>query len=92
VTFDGCPWPAGARSVAICALTTFTRAGSFAQAIASVQACATDPIHLVGHSSGCAIANAVDRGLKGTGKVILAADLNGGAAVRTENDLPTFPK
>ena len=44
------------------AVTTFTKAGRFAQAIATVQECATDPIYLVGHASGCAIANAVDRG------------------------------
>ena len=62
VTFDGNPWPAGASSDAIGAVTTFTKAGRFAQAIATVQECATDPIYLVGHASGCAIANAVDRG------------------------------
>ena len=67
-TFDGYPWPAGASSDATSAISTFTAAGSYAQAIATIQECATDLIYLVGHSSGCAIANAVDRGLKDTSK------------------------
>jgi hypothetical protein len=73
VTFDGYPWPKGANSGAKSAVSTFKEAGSYAQAIATVQECATDLIYLVGHSSGCAIANAVDRGLKDTSKVILVA-------------------
>jgi hypothetical protein len=72
-TFDGYPWPSGASSGAMSAVSTFTEAGSYAQAIATIQECATDLIYLVGHSSGCAIANAVDRGLKDTSKVILVA-------------------
>src|SRR6185295_18229201 len=43
------------------------------QAIGTVQECATGLVYLVGHSSGCAIANAVHRGLKDTSKVILVA-------------------
>ena len=73
VTFDGYPWPSGASSDAESAVSTFTKAGNLAQAIATIQECATDLIYVVGHSSGCAIANAVDRGLKDTSKVILVA-------------------
>jgi hypothetical protein len=73
VTFDGYPWPHGASSDAESAVSTFTTAGSYAEAIGTIQECATDVIYLVGHSSGCAIANAVDRGLKDTSKVILVA-------------------
>ncbi len=73
VTFDGYPWPSGAGAGAQSAIAAFTKAGSYAQAIATARECATDLIYLVGHSSGCAIANAVDRGLKDTSKVILVA-------------------
>jgi hypothetical protein len=73
VTFDGYPWPSGASSGAASAVSTFTQAGSYAQAIATIKECATDLIYLVGHSSGCAIANAVDRGLEDTSNVILVA-------------------
>ena len=73
VTFDAYPWPSGAGAGAQSAIAAFTKAGSYAQAIATVRGCASDLIYLVGHSSGCAIANAVDRGLKDTSKVILVA-------------------
>jgi hypothetical protein len=73
VTFDGYPWPSGASWRAESAITTFDKAGSYAQALATIRECATDQIYLVGHSSGCAIANAVERGLKDTSKVILVA-------------------
>jgi hypothetical protein len=73
VTFDGYAWPSGANSDATSAVATFTKAGSYAQALATIKECATDLVYLVGHSSGCAIANAVDRGLKDTSNVILVA-------------------
>lgn len=73
VTFDGYPWPSGANADAASAVATFTHAGSFAQAIGTVQECPYDRMYLVGHSSGCAIANAVHRGLKDTSKVVLVA-------------------
>ena len=73
VTFDGYPWPSGASSGAKSAVSAFIKAGSYAEAIATIQECATDLIYLVGHSSGCAIAKAVDSGLKDTSKVILVA-------------------
>jgi len=73
VTFDGYAWPSGASSGAESAVGAFTGAGSLAQAIATIQECTTDVIYIVGHSSGCAIANAVDRRLKDTSNVILVA-------------------
>jgi hypothetical protein len=88
VTFDGYPWPSGASSGAESAVAAFTKAGSYAQAIATVQECATDLIYLVGHSSGCAIANAVDRGLKDTSKVVLVA-LDGFASSRAQLARPS---
>jgi hypothetical protein len=88
VTFDGYPWPSGAKSDAESAVGSFTKAGSFAQAIGTVRECATDVVYLVGHSSGCAIANAVDRGLKDTSKVILVA-LDGFAPSREQLARPS---
>ena len=88
VTFDCYPWPPGAGAGAQSAIAAFTKAGSYAQAIATVQECATDLIYLVGHSSGCAIANAVDRGLKDTSKVILVA-LDGFAPSRAQLARPS---
>jgi hypothetical protein len=73
ITFDGYPWPSGAKSDAVSAVSTFKQAGSYAQALGIIRECATDCVYLVGHSSGCAIANAVDRGLKDTSNVILVA-------------------
>ena len=88
VTFDGYPWPHGAGAGAESAIAAFTKAGSYAQAIATVHECATDLIYLVGHSSGCAIANAVDRGLKDTSNVILVA-LDGFAPSRAQLAQPS---
>jgi hypothetical protein len=78
VTFDGYPWPAGASSDSDSAVTMFTKANSLDQAVATIEECAHDLAYLVGHSSGCAIANAVDdalakRGRKDISKIILVA-------------------
>ena len=88
VTFDGYPWPSGASSDSTSAVSAFTKAGSFDQAIATVQECGTGQIYLVGHSSGCAIANAVDRGLKDTSNVTLVA-LDGFAPSRDQLARPS---
>jgi hypothetical protein len=74
VTFDSYAWPASARnSDAKSAVAAFTNAGSLAQAIATIEQCTTDWVYIVGHSSGCAIAREVDKGLKDTSKVVLVA-------------------
>lgn len=83
VSFDGYPWPAGASAGAGSAVATFKEAGWYRQALATVRECATDRIYLVGHSSGCAIANAVDLGLKDTSRVTLVA-LDGFAPGRAQ--------
>src|SRR5215469_1994541 len=72
-TFGDYPYPSGASSGGESAVNAFIKARSYRQAIATIQECDADMIYLVGHSSGCAIANAVDRGLKDTSKVILVA-------------------
>lgn len=88
VTFDGYAWPAGANSGAVSAVSTFKAGGSYTQAIATLEECATDLIYIVGHSSGCAIANAVDRGMKDTSNVILVA-LDGFAPSREQLARPS---
>lgn len=73
VTFDCFPWPSGANADAGSAVSTFTRAGSYALALTTIHSHAGDNVYIVGHSSGCAIANAVDRALKDTSKITLVA-------------------
>jgi len=73
VQFEAFPWPRGAGSGAASAVGSFTKGGQYASAIATVQSSGADLIYLVGHSSGCAIANAVDRGLKEHGNIVLVA-------------------
>src|SRR5262249_29460559 len=51
--------------------------GQFKKVVDAIQACTADKIYIVGHSSGCAIANAVDKdvtkGLKDPSKFVLVA-------------------
>jgi basic membrane lipoprotein Med (substrate-binding protein (PBP1-ABC) superfamily) len=71
--FDAFAWPRGAGADASSAVTTFTKAGHYKSAISSLESSGADLIYIVGHSSGCAIANAVDRGLKDHANVVLVA-------------------
>ena len=71
--FSAYRWPNGATSDANSAVTTFKKAGEYASALAAIEASDAERIYLVGHSSGCAIANAVDRGLQDHGKIVLVA-------------------
>jgi pimeloyl-ACP methyl ester carboxylesterase len=73
VEFTAFRWPHGASSGANSAVTTFTKSGQYKSVVAAIQASQADKIYIVGHSSGCAIANAVDKGLKDTSKVVLVA-------------------
>jgi hypothetical protein len=73
IEFSAFPWPSGASSGAHSAVTTFTNSGQYKSAVAAIQASKADSIYIVGHSSGCAIANAVDKGLQDTSKVVLVA-------------------
>src|SRR5262249_9219608 len=47
--------------------------GQYKKAVAAIQACKANTIYIVGHSSGCAISNGVDKGLNDTRKVALVA-------------------
>jgi hypothetical protein len=73
VEFSAFPWPHSASSGANSAVAAFTKSGQFKSAVAAIEASKADTIYIVGHSSGCAIANAVDKGLKDTSKVVLVA-------------------
>lgn len=73
VEFIGFPWPKGASAGADSAVKIFIQDGSFDSALADIQGNAADTIFIVGHSSGCAIANAVDAGLNRTDNIVLVA-------------------
>ena len=66
-------WPAGANADAQSAVATFKAAGTLARAVAQIGSSGADRIYIVGHSSGCAIANAVDRSLASHDAVTLVA-------------------
>jgi len=60
-------WPAAApnsdkpaKSDDTSAVSSFRSAGTFDKAVSDIGSCGADRIFIVGHSSGCAIANAVD--------------------------------
>ena len=73
VTFDGFPYPSGAPSDGDKALEAFKKANDYDRALKAISDSNADKIYIVGHSSGCAIANAVDDGVKDHSKVILVA-------------------
>jgi hypothetical protein len=67
IEFGGRPWPAGAAtSEGKDGINNFKQTGQFDSLVASLKASPADKIYIVGHSSGCAIANEVDRALKGS--------------------------
>jgi predicted esterase len=70
VMFDAYPYPVGASAKGEEAVAKFT---DFTKATNKIQASKADTIYIVGHSSGCAIANAVDARLKDHTKTILVA-------------------
>ncbi len=73
VEFDAFPWPHGADSSAESAVGAFTKGKKRDSVVADIESSDADLIYIVGHSSGCAIANAVDRSLKGHGNIRLVA-------------------
>ncbi len=67
VQFAAYPWPSSATdSDDTSAITGFKTSGQFDKAVKAAQNSGAELIYLVGHSSGCAIANEVDRALKDT--------------------------
>jgi hypothetical protein len=73
VTFEGYPYPQGASWDGAQAVKAFTKAHDYGAAIKKIEASGSDRIYIVGHSSGCAVANAVDAGLKNHAKITLVA-------------------
>ena len=71
--FDGYPFPDDHSADGGKAITAFEKAGVLDEAIKKVQTCKAERIFIVGHSSGCAIANKVDASLKDHTKIILVA-------------------
>jgi len=74
IAFTGYPWTSGPSSYpADSVVNGSKKSGQYKSAVDAIQACSADKIYMVGHSSGCAIANAVDKGLKDTSKGVLVA-------------------
>ena len=73
VEFIGFPWTGGASARADSAVKTFSKHGKYDSVIDDIQGNGADTIFIVGHSSGCAIANAVDAGLEWTENIVLVA-------------------
>lgn len=77
------PWPHGADAGAASAVATATNNGQFGTAVEAIKGSSAETIYIVGHSSGCAIANAVDRSLEDHDNVVLVA-LDGFAPNRAQ--------
>ena len=83
IDFDAIPWPSGAASDASSAVSSFKnkKTGRYKSVMddlramqwANAQSSNTSKIYIVGHSSGCAIANAVDEDLTDHSDVVLVA-------------------
>ena len=72
IDFTGYPWPSGANSDAKSAVEVFSRNGHYDAVVEEVRGSA-ERIYIVGHSSGCAIANAVDAGIEYVENVVLVS-------------------
>ncbi len=74
VAFFGFPWPADTQSTPDDSVVKGAKkSGLYKSAVNAIQACGADKIYIVGHSSGCAIANAVDNGLTDKSKIVLVS-------------------
>lgn len=74
VRFIGFPWPSGAvSSDGHTAVELLRKSGQLDSIIRDIEATKADKIFIVGHSSGCAIANAVDAGETSATHIVLVA-------------------
>jgi hypothetical protein len=71
IDFCAFPWTSGASSPEDSVIKGSWKSGQFQTAIAAIKASKADTIYIVGHSSGCAIANEVDRNLLLRSEVVL---------------------
>jgi hypothetical protein len=75
VEFSGFRWTSGPKSApADTVVKGSQKSGQFKTAVDAILACRADRIYIVGHSSGCAVANAVDRELQATNVALVALD------------------
>jgi len=74
IAFGGYKWESGPKSwPAETVVKGATGSGQIQWAIDDVEVCTADKIFIVGHSSGCAVANALDKSLKDTSRIALVA-------------------
>jgi len=74
VKFVGFPWPSDApKSDGDVAVKILRDNGKLASMIKEIEKAKADTIYIVGHSSGCAIANAVDAGVNSDEHIVLVA-------------------
>ena len=74
VKFIGFPWPSDApKSDGDIAVKILRKNGKLDSAIKDIEGTKADTIYIVGHSSGCAIANAVDAGVYSDTHIVLVA-------------------
>ncbi len=86
IKFTGYPYPTGAGWDYKSAINSSEKLRT--SAVIAIQASRADAIYIVGHSSGCAISNAVDKALKDTSKIRLVA-LDGFAPDQDQRDRPS---
>jgi len=77
IKFRGFPYPTGASSAGDSAVKAFGRDGKLDSVIDGIQKNDADTIYIVGHSSGCAISNAVDAGIDDPDKNTVLVALDG---------------
>lgn len=74
VGFTGFAWKSGPNSAPADVVVKGSKnSGQYKSALDAIKASTADTIYIVGHSSGCAVANALDRDLKGASNVVLVA-------------------
>jgi len=74
VKFDACPYPDGVKSDRTSAVDGFKH---YDAVVKKIEDNGADPVFIVGHSSGCAIADEVNSRVKGDHKNITLVDLDG---------------
>lgn len=74
VAFGGYKWESGPKSSpGETVVKGAMKSGQLQWATDDIEVCTADKIYIVGHSSGCAVANALDKALKDTSRIALVA-------------------
>src|SRR5262245_14281769 len=73
IEFIGFAWPNFNNLSSSDAITKIKESDPYKAMVAAIEASKADTYYLVGHSSGCAIANDADKGLSDTSKVTLVS-------------------